>query len=249
MSSLRVWVVVCTAATMLATPASAQWTCDLSRPVTGGQLNVRIEGEEMTVNTVSGAIELSTARVAPPLGLRDGTFLWNREVPTIAANGAIFGLQFNANLPLSDAPAWGAGAGALVPEQLSILLPELINPLGGPVVLSGITLISGNGIYHTNNAWRARGAEGVMLLSNTPEPLSLVYSRELLQLVSTDPNEPLSVFVTPAIQAPADAIASFHSGGLLETPRTVGQILDEFVASNGNCPTPASGGTATGASQ
>jgi len=215
---------------------SAQWACELSEPITGGTLRLLIAGTESTPATIRGAVELSTASVAPPLGFRDGTYSWDLSPAPIAASGALLGLNFDVTLPLSETPAWGAALGSLVPTQLTFLLPNLRNPTGAPVQLGSITLISGNGIYTSNNEWRIRSSEGAILLSNSPEALSLMYSRELLQIISDDPNEPISLFLTPAIPAPLDSIVSFHAGGIIEAPGRTEQLLQDFIASNGACP-------------
>ena len=199
-------------------------------------LHLLITGTENTPGGIQGAVELSTINVAPPLGFRDGTYPWDVSDPTIAANGAILSLSFNVTLPLSPVPNWGAAIGSLVPTQLNVLLPNLRNPTGAPIQLGGITLISGNGIYNSNNEWRVRTGEGAILISNTPEPLSLMYSRELLQIISNDPNEPISVFLTPAVPAPLDSIVSFHAGGIIEAPARTAQMIQDFIASNANCP-------------
>ena len=218
---------------------SAEWACEFSEPITGGMLHLLITGSDNTPGGIQGSVELSTINVAPPLGFRDGTFPWDVSEPTIAASGAILSLSFDVTLPLSPTPNWGAAAGALVPTQLNILLPNLRNPTGAPIQLGGIMLISGNGIYNSNNEWRIRTGEGAILISNTPEPLSLVYSRELLQIISIDPNEPISVFLTPAVPAPRDSIVSFHAGGIIEAPARADQMIQSFIQSNGNCPSGA----------
>jgi hypothetical protein len=73
-------------------------------------------------------------------------------------------------------------------------------------------------------------------MSNAPDPLNPGYSRELLQLMSDDPNEPLSLFLSPVMPGSVDSIVSFHSGGLVETPRQIQTLLAEFVAAGGMCP-------------
>jgi len=215
----------------------AEWTCELSEPITGGMLRLLIAGTENAPATITGAVELSTVNVAPPLGFRDGTYPWDLSPAAITASGAILGLNFDVTLPLSETPGWGAALGSLVPTQLNFLLPNLRNPTGAPVQLGSIMLISGNGIYNSNNEWRIRSGEGAILVSNRPEPLSLMYSRELLQIISNDPNEPISLFLTPAVPAPMDSIVSFHAGGIIEAPGRTEQIVQDFIASNGTCPT------------
>ncbi len=215
----------------------AEWACQLSEPITGGMLRLLITGSENMPSTIAGAVELSTVNVAPPLGFRDGTYPWELSQAPIAATGAILGLNFDVTLPIAETPGWGAAPGSLVPTQLNILLPNLRNPTGAPIQLGSITLITGNGIYNSNNEWRIRTGEGAILLSNTPEPLSLMYSRELLQMISTDPNEPISLFLTPAVPAAMDSIVSFHAGGVVEAPSRTRQLLQDFIASNGSCPT------------
>jgi len=210
----------------------AEWACELSEPITGGTLHLLIGGTENTPATIKGAVELSTMNVAPPLGFRDGTYSWDLNGAAIRTSGALLGLSFDVTLP----PGWGAALGSLVPTQLNILLPNLRNPTGAPIQLGSITLISGNGIYNSNNEWRIRSGEGAILLSNTPETLSLMYSRELLQIISNDPNEPISLFLTPAIPAPLDSIVSFHASGIIEAPGRTEQLVQDFIASNGTCP-------------
>ena len=223
-------------ALFIPTANSAEWACEFSEPITGGMLHLLITGTENTPGGIQGAVELSTINVAPPLGFRDGTYPWDVSDPTIAASGAILSLSFDVTLPLSPVPNWGAAIGSLVPTQLNVLLPNLRNPTGAPIQLGGITLISGNGVYNSNNEWRIRTGEGAILISNTPEPLSLMYSRELLQIISNDPNEPISVFLTPAVPAPLDSIVSFHAGGIIEAPARTDQMIQDFIASNANCP-------------
>jgi hypothetical protein len=216
---------------------SADWACSVSQPVTGGLLHLLISGGEATPGAIQGAVELSTLNVAAPLGLRDGTYPWDVSQTTIVENGAVLSLNFDVTLPLSSNPNWGAVAGSLVPTQLNFLLPNLSNLTGAPIQLGGITLISGNGIYNSNNEWRVRSAEGAIIVSNAPEPLSLMYSRELLQIISNDPNEPISLFLTPAVPAPLDSIVSFHAGGIIEAPDHTEQLIQELIATNGACPT------------
>lgn len=218
---------------------AAEWVCELSVPVTGGTLHLLIAGNEITPTSIRGAVELSTLNVAPPLGFRNGTYAWDLNPTGIAASGALLGLNFDITLPMSDTPGWGAASGSLVPTQLSILLPNLLSPTGAPIHLDSVTLISGNGIYNSNNEWRIRSGEGALLLSNSPETVSLVYSRELLQIISADPNEPISLFLTPAVPASLDSIVSFHAGGITEAPERTRQILQDFIASNGACPAAA----------
>lgn len=219
------------------TAYSAEWACELSEPITGGTLRLLIAGTENTPASIRGAVELSTVNVAPPLGFRDGTYSWDLSPAAIASTGGLLGLSFDVTLPLSETPNWGAAVGSLVPTQLNILLPNLLNPTGAPIHLDSITLISGNGIYNSNNEWRIRSGEGAILLSNSPETISLMYSRELLQIISTDPNEPISLFLTPAIPAPLDSIVSFHAGGIIEAPGRTEQLVQDFISSNGACPT------------
>jgi len=226
-------------ALMIPPANGAEWACEYSEPITGGMLHLQITGTENTPSAVRGAVELSTNNVAPPLGFRNGTFPWDSSQPAIAASGAIFSLNFEVTLPLSETPNWGAASGSLVPSRLNFLLPALRNPTGAPIQLASITVISGNGIYNSNNEWRIRTGEGAILITNTPEPLSLVYSRELLQIISNDPNEPISLFLTPAIPAPTDSIVSFHAGGIIEAPGRTNQLIQNFIASNGSCPTAA----------
>jgi hypothetical protein len=219
-------------------PASAaEWACEYSEPITGGMLHLLISGSQSTPLAVQGAVELSTNNVAPPLGLRDGTFPWDASQAAIAASGAIFSLNFDVTLPLSETPNWGAASGSLVPSQLNFLLPALRNPTGAPVQLASVTVITGNGIYSSNNEWRIRTGDGAILITNTPEPLSLMYSRELLQIISNDPNEPISLFLTPAIPASLDSIVSFHAGGIIEAPGRTNQLIQDFIASDSSCPT------------
>jgi hypothetical protein len=219
-----------------ATASSAEWRCEVARYVTGGTLHLLLEGDATTITSVSGAVELSTARVAPPLGLRDGTFTWDRSDPNISAAGAVLSLNFIVAATLSDMPVWGVGDGMIAPTQLNFLLPALHNPAGVPVRLGGITLITGNGLYHSNNNWSVRGNTTAIVMSNAPDPLNPGYSRELLQLMSDDPNEPLSLFLSPVMPGSVDSIVSFHSGGLVETPRQIQTLLAEFVAAGGMCP-------------
>jgi hypothetical protein len=216
---------------------SAEWACAISQPVTGGLLHLLITGGDTTPGAVQGAVELSTLNVVAPLGFRDGTYPWDVSQAAIVANGAVLSLDFDVTLPLSPDPNWGAAVGSLVPTQLNFFLPNLINPTGAPIQLAGITLISGNGIYNSNNEWRVRTAEGAIIASNTPEPLSLMYSRELLQIISNDPNEPISLFLTPAVSAPLDSIVSFHAGGIIEAPGRTEQLIQGIIAMNGSCPT------------
>ena len=214
----------------------AEWRCEVARYVTGGTLHLLLEGDANTIASVSGAVELSTTRVTPPLGLRDGTFTWDQSDPNISAAGAVLSLKFIVAAPLSDMPVWGVGEGMIAPTQLNFLLPALHNPAGVPVRLGGITLITGNGLYHSNNNWSVRGNATAILMSNAPDPLNPIYSRELLQLMSNDPNEPLSLFLSPIMPGSMDSIVSFHSGGLVETPRQIQELLAEFVAAGGMCP-------------
>jgi hypothetical protein len=214
----------------------ADFGCEFAEPVTGGTLRVLIVSNENAPTSIRGAIELSTLNVAPPLGFRNGTYAWDLNPTAIAANGAMLGLNFEVSLPMSEMPGWGAASGSLVPTELNFLLPNLISPTGAPIHLNSITLISGNGIYNSNNEWRIRSGEGALLLSNAPETLSLVYSRELLQMISADPNEPISLFLSPAVPAALDSIVSFHAGGIIEAPERTQRILQDFIASNGACP-------------
>ena len=230
--------VLCALSSLVFAPSAsgAEWGCELAEPVTGGMLRVLIAGDENEPTSIRGAVELSTINVAPPLGFRNGTYAWDLNPAAIAASGALLGLSFEVSLPMSDAPGWGAASGSLVPTQLNFLLPNLLSPTGAPIHLDSITLISGNGIYNSNNEWRIRSAEGALLLSNSPETASIVYSRELLQVISADPNEPISLFLTPAVPASMDSIVSFHAGGIIEAPTRTRQMFQDFVDSNGACP-------------
>jgi hypothetical protein len=217
---------------------AAEWTCDISQPIPGGMLRLRLSGDGTGIASASGAVELYTAAAPPPLGLRDGTYVWDAPRAELAATGGVLSLQYTVALPLSEMPAWGTATGNLTPTSLLAALPLLQSPLGDPLQISNLMVISGNGIYNTNHDWSVRGGGACILLTNAPEPLSLIYSRELLQLISSDPNEPISLFLTPAAPGATDSIASFHTGGLLEAPTRVAELMDIFVASGSNCQTP-----------
>lgn len=217
---------------------AAEWVCDISQPLPGGMLRLRLAGEGADIASASGAVELYTAAAPPPLGLRNGTYIWDTPSAELATTGAVLSLQYTAGLPLSEMPAWGTAAGNLTPTSLLAALPLLQSPLGNPLQISNLTVISGNGIYNTNHDWSVRGGDAGIILTNAPEPLSLIYSRELLQLISSDPNEPISLFLTPNAPGATDSIASFHTGGLLEAPARVAELMDIFVSSGSDCQTP-----------
>jgi len=217
------------------TASAAEPGCTMARYVTGGTAHVDIAGTGAMPLSVSGVVELSTARVAPPLGLRDGALLWNTANPEVAARGGMLGMNFRANLPLSETPQWGTGEGMLVPVSLNFLLPALRDPTGAQPRIQSVTLISGNGIYNSVNTWSFRGNETALLISNTPDPATDVYHRELLQVFSNDLSEPISLFLKPGVSGGRDSIASFHAGGLLETPGVVRALVDEYAAT-ATCP-------------
>lgn len=219
---------------------SAEATCQISQPIAGGMLHLIVTADGANVSSVNGAVELYTASAPPPLGLRDGTYTWDTPRGQLAGTGGVLSLQFAVNLPLSEMPRWGTAAGNLVPTRLIAALPPLINPFGGPLEFSGLVLISGNGVYNTAHDWSLRSGDNGMILTNAPERLSVIYSRELLQLISRDPNEPISIFLTPSTPGAMDSIASFHTGGLIEAPSRVATLLGMFAASNGNCESPES---------
>ena len=231
-----VTAIAATAFLHTATPLmAAEWTCEASEPIPGGQLHLVISGSDSETTSASGAVQLFTGSAPPPLGLRDGTYAWDAPQGEIAVTGGVLSLGFDVNLPIAAPAAWGAGEGDVVPSRLFFVLPALHGPTGEPIQLSGLTLISGNGIYNTNNDWSLRGGETGMLITNAPEPLSLVYSRELLQIISSDPNEPISLFITPANSAATDSIAAFHAGGIAIAPQRIAAMMSGLATSGGDC--------------
>jgi hypothetical protein len=215
--------------------SAAEPVCTMARYVTGGVAHVDIAGNDATPLSVSGAVEISTRSFGPPLGLRDGSFVWDTSGLDFAARGAVLGVVFRANLPLSETPQWGTGEGMLVPVGLNFLLPPLRDPTGAVPRIVAVTLISGNGIYMSNNNWNFRSNENAFLVSNTSEPATDIYHRELLQLFADDPSEPITLFLTPGVMGGRVSIVSFHASGLLETPGVVRTLVDEYSAT-GICP-------------
>jgi hypothetical protein len=235
---LSIALAVCVAASTATAAQAAEWSCQISQPVTGGMLQLVLEGDGAEISTANGAVELYTASAPAPLGLRDGTYTWETPTGALATAGGVLSMQFEVRLPISENPTWGAAAGNIIPTRFYVALPPLADPTGNPIDLTSLAVISGNGVYETNNDWSIRGGDSGVLLTNAPEPLSLIYSRELLQLISPDPNEPISIFLTPAVPGGRDSIASFHTGGLVETPTRVSELLDLFVASGSTCEQP-----------
>ena len=235
---MRTWPAIAVAFLTTMAPAHAEpWTCTLIRPLTGGLAKLTVTGDG-DAQSLTGTVELSTKGAVRPFGLRDGSYAWITDPAGPGVKDGTLVLNFVSMLPLGAAPAWGVTDGNIVPVGIAFYLPQLRNTVGGPMNLAGLTVVNGGAIYNTNNDWKMRIGNGVMMITNTPDAPNVAYSRELLQITATPPAEPVVVFLTPAIPMPLDVIAAFDVQGLAQAPAKLQAMLGEVSAARqtGMCP-------------